>query len=415
MTITAPPRAPQTGDPVDRDELEALIEEARRRARRRRRIYGAVVALAALVGVATFTIIDRAAPSQSGSPASGTQVSLSAATANSKIAFLREPDGNGRCCDYSELWVMNPDGSGQQRVTRRPEGFAPAWSPDARRIAFVRQRRGARLPGGGHVNDRDIYLVNADGSGERRLTSGPVQSIFPAWSPDGRRIAFARRSGPTLGAYKTDIYVINADGSGQRKLTQDSHVQWGPVWSPDGRKIAFRTRSGIYVINADGGGQRKLAPGVFPAWSPDGRKIAFTVASDTAPDQERIWEIYVMNPDGSGQRKLTPGLLPVWSPDGRKIAFLGDGGVYVMNADGTGQRRLGDSLPDVAPSWSPDGRQVLFSRFVGHVSAAVREHGGDAEGNFEIYVANVDGSGSRNLTRNPGDDAGATWSATTGP
>jgi len=418
MTVSAPPRPPHPSDPIDGDELEALIEEARRRARRRRRIYGAVAALAALAGVAAFTLIERTAPSQTASPASGTRVTLSAATANSKIAFLREPDGNGRCCDYSELWVMNPDGSGQRRVTRRPEGIGPVWSPDARRIAFVRRHRGAPLPRGGRAINRDIYVINADGTGERRLTSGPVQSIFPAWSPDGRKIAFTRATPRRiLGVrrWQRDIYVMNADGSGQRRLTSALHVAWSPVWSPDGSKIAFSSGRGgspdIYVINADGSRQRKLAPGLFPDWSPDGRKIAFTSVSDTAADQERTSDIYVMNADGSDQRKLAAGLSPVWSPDGRKIAFLHHG-VRVMNADGTGQRRLGDSLPDVAPSWSPDSRQVLFARYSGEpVPADVLEHGGDAPGNFEIYVANVDGGGSRNLTRNPGDDGGAAWSA----
>ena len=378
--------------------------------------------MAALAGVAVFTVIERAAPSQSASPASA-RVTLSAAAANSKIAFLRDPDGDGRFCDPIELWVMNPDGSGQTRLTSKARCFDPAWSPDARRIAFVRQRLGARLPRGGHAVNHDIYVMNADGSGERRLTSGPVQSNSPAWSPDGRKIAYVRRSAPTLGVYTRDIYVMNADGSGQRRLTSGLRATWSSVWSPDGRAIAFTSGRGgtsvIFVMNADGSGERRLttspADAQFPDWSPDGRRIAFTGATDNVPTvQEPLWEVYVINADGSDQQKLARGVLPVWSPDGRKIAFTRDRGVYVMNADGTGQRRLGASLSDLAPSWSPDGRQVLFSRFVGRVSAAVRAHGGDAEGNFEIFVANVDGSGSRNLTRNPGDDVFAVWSATGG-
>src|SRR6266508_2686466 len=106
MSLIAPPRPPTLGDPVDRDELEALIEEAKRRARRRRRICGAVAAMAALVGLAVFTVIERAAPSQSASPVLGTPVNLSAGTANSKIAFLRDPDGDGLFGGDIELWVM---------------------------------------------------------------------------------------------------------------------------------------------------------------------------------------------------------------------------------------------------------------------------------------------------------------------
>ena len=427
MTVSAPPRPPHPSDPVDRDELAALIEEARRRARRRRRIYGAGAALAALAGVAVFAVIDRDASSQSAPPASGTRASLSAAAANSKIAFLRDPDGDGLFGGDIELWVMNPDGSGQRTLTRKAsDSHAPVWSPDARRIAFVRHRRGAPLPRGGRAENQDIYVINADGSGERRLTSGPVQSIFPAWSPDGRKIAFTRATPRrTLGVrrWHTDLYLMNADGSGQRRLTSGAPPQWGPVWSPDGRKIAFRSDSDIYVINADGSGQRRLtsspADELFPAWSPDGRKIAFTGATDNVPAvQEPLWEVYVINADGSDKQKLARGLSPVWSPDGRKIAYerhgvhLMNAEVHVMNADGTGQRRL---VLGASPVWSPDGGQILFTRFVGHVSAAVREHGGDAEGNTEIFVANVDGSGSRRLTRNPGDDVSAAWSATLRP
>jgi TolB protein len=428
MTLTAP----HSSDPVDRDELEALIEEARRRARRRRRIYGAVAALGALAGLAVFMVVERGASSQGASPALATQVELLAGAANSKIAFLRDPDGDGLFGGDIELWVMNPDGSGQRRLTRKAsDSFAPVWSPDGRRIAFVRRRLGAPLPRGGRATNQDIYVINADGSGERRLTSGPVQSIFPAWSPDGRKIAFTRATPRrTLGVRKlqTDIYVMNADGSGQRRLTRALRVTWWPVWSPDGREIAFTSgrfgNSDIHVMNADRSGLRQLTqnPGNYfaPASSPDGSKITFTGAADTvSAAQEPLWEIYVVNADGSGQRKLDPGgrgawASAVWSPDGGKIAYqrhglyLMNAEVYVMNADGTGQRKL---ALGGSPIWSPDGRQILFTRFVGHVSAAVRAHGGDAEGNDEIFVANVDGSGQRRLTRNPGDDVGAAWSA----
>jgi Tol biopolymer transport system component len=107
-----------------------------------------------------------------------------------------------------------------------------------------------------------------------------------------------------------------------------------------------------------------------------------------------------MNADGSDQRELAPGWVAFWSPDGRKIAFTDDGGVYVMNPDGTEQRWLSRAAGDFAPSWSPDSRQIVFT--YGRPGRA--QH-------IEIYVAKIDGSGSRNLTRNPGDDISAAWSA----
>ena len=124
----------------------------------------------------------------------------------------------------------------------------PVWSPDGRKIAFVR------------LNTRlGVYVVNADGSGMRNLTPKPMGAAYaaPAWSPDGRKIAFAsERDG------NSEIYLMNADGSGQRRLTRNLAYDGDPAWSPDGQKITFvSNRDGryeVYVMNADGSGQRSL-------------------------------------------------------------------------------------------------------------------------------------------------------------
>jgi Tol biopolymer transport system component len=274
VSVTAPPRPPVPADPVDREELdalvEALIEEPRQCARRRRRSVGRSVVL---VGVVVFTLFDRAAHAQTGAPA---------VAGSARIAFVHSPDrtsGGGY-----DLYVMNADGAGQTRLTRIAENGPPDWSPDGRRIAF-QGRRG-------------IYVVNADGSGLRRLAVG----IFPVWSLDGRRIAFHG----TPADPKSGLYGVNADGSGQRELTDDVWFA-APNWSPDGRTIAFQRRrdgrSEIHVMNVDGSEQRNLtrnpARDRAPAWSPDGRQIAFQTRRDGN------YELYVMNADGSGQRNLT--------------------------------------------------------------------------------------------------------------
>ena len=160
------------------------------------------------------------------------------------------------------------------------------------RIAFDSKRDG---------ND-EIYVMNADGSEQTRLTNNLAGSGGPAWSPDGRKIAFySCRDG------NDEIYVMNADGTGQTNLTNNTTYDWQPAWSPDGTKIAFVSyRDGnleIYVMNSDGLGVRRLtnnsANDVMPAWSPDGTKIAFVSCRDGN------FEIYVMNADGSGVTRLT--------------------------------------------------------------------------------------------------------------
>ena len=365
MTVTAPPRPPRQSDPVDRQELEALvealIEEARQRAQRRRRIYWAAAAVVALVAVVLFTVLERVAQSQTASPALTARLSLPAASPSSKIAFTSQPRG-GPQPRSDGLYVVNADGSGKRRLTPTAWIATPAWSPDGRKIAFVGHGLG------------NVYVMNADGSGQRRLMRN---AAAPSWSPDGRKIAFLGPGGLYPGGRDWEIYVMNADGSGERRLTRIAALDGGTAWSPDGRKIAFvAERDGNFevdVVSADGSGQQRLtrngARNFAPAWSPDGQMIAFERRLGrrhygnprcSKCGRASIFEVYVMNADGSGQRRLTQrGAQPLWSPDGRRIAFVserdGNAEVYVMNADGSGQRnltrsRLGD---EGSFAWSP--------------------------------------------------------------
>lgn len=245
----------------------------------------------------------------------------------SKIAFAVWPNGG--------IQVINADGTSGRVLTSVEGDFSPAWSPDGTKLAFDRSNRGAR----------DIYVMGADGSGLRRLTSDPSDHSDPAWSPDGGKIAFGRDGA---------IYVMNAtDGSGVQRLTTggyDSH----PTWSPDGLRIAFASSrhgtNAIYVMNADGSGVRQLTSDASddytPWWSPDGRRIAFQRGDAEGG------AVYLINPDGTGLTQLTLfGRTPSWSPDGQVIVFE-QYGLTVVNVDGSGMMRHGIGFD---PAWSPVG------------------------------------------------------------
>ncbi len=261
-----------------------------------------------------------------------------------KITFVSERDGN------SEIYVMNTNGSDQRRLTNHAatDNF-PSWSPDGSKIAFVSDRDG----------DDEIYVMNTDGSNLTKLTDNSDSHNPPSWSPDGSKIAFA--SG--RGSYG-EIYVMNADGSNQNNITNNSAGDFFPSWSPDGSKIAFHSlrddsEGEIYVMNIEGSSPTRLTNNdsldMDPSWSPDGSKIAFVST------RLCCLHTYTMNADGSNQTILStsgPDMSPAWSPDGTKItvhsARDSNTGIYVMNADGSDQTRItNNSANDYYPNWSP--------------------------------------------------------------
>jgi len=304
-----------------------------------------------------------------------------------KLAFVSRRDGN------SEIYVMNADGGDQQNLTRQPASDShPSWSRDGRRIVFVSRRDG----------NSEIYVMNADGSGLGNLTRTPSDELDPAWSPDGRAIAFVQkrcrpnpRDTRCAISYETYLYVVNADGSGLRRLTAQRAHLFNPSWSADGRTIRY----GGYLVNADGSGRKKLPRNVPLAgsWSPDGQRVAFVPLAHSPadvrdPTKHGLW---VMNADGSDARRLAPKATSgdtAWSPDGRRIAFrrfdgrlfesAGNSDLFVVNADGSGLRRLTHGAANVRWfAWSPDGQTIAFLR------------------NREVYIVNADGTGERKLTQ----------------
>ena len=247
-------------------------------------------------------------------------------------------------------------------------------------------------------NDRDIHLMNADGSSELALTSGSGWDNWPSWSPDGNRIAFTcRNSIPGSGG---GICVMDVDGSNIDRLT--SADDWEPAWSPDGTRIAFASlRDGnpeLYIMDADGKNQQRLTENDVDdwqaAWSPDGMKLAYTSGLDGN------WNIYIMDLSAgipSSRETITQltyhnakDSFPAWSPDGNEISFTStrDGieELYLMNADGTYKRRLteNDAIDDQS-AWSPDGSKIAFMS--------------NRDNNHEIFVMDLESSEVSQITR----------------
>jgi Tol biopolymer transport system component len=286
--------------------------------------------------------------------------------------------------------------------------YDPAWSPDGSRLAFtgvVHTTGGMRVA---YQHAGDIWSMNPDGSGSKKLTTSGEPTNAPSWKPDGTALAFTETTGGV-----SQLAAISPDGSDLR-LLKDGQAAADPAWSPDGTKVAFdsftlpgdtTTHSQIAVLDLASGTVTQLTSDpardlYFPSWAPDGATIAFE-AYDTGTQDATIQKVAAT---GGTPVTVTSGHHPAFSPSGTTLAFnktSGNGGfdVFTIPVAGGATVQVTNSPNDEwAPSWSRDGSTLVY------VS--------DERGSGEIWSKKANGTGSatRLSTTTSGFDGAPAWS-----
>lgn len=421
--------------------------------------FSAVVVIAAVAG---WIIGSRNVPA----PTSGTPVPLTT-YAGQEMQASFSPDGNqvaftwnGEKQDNFDLYVKLIGSDTLLRLTSNPApDFRPAWSPDGRSIAFLRELSATRT---------GVFLIPAIGGAERKLAEIDCSAVSMdcslSWSLDGKWLATTER---TSAGARQGVLLLSVEDGEKRQLTSPSGRAWDrfPALSPDGHKLAFvhQVNEGItdlfvLPLSNDGHANREPAQVTFgqrwigaPAWTPDSSQIIFS--SGTTEDRRWLWRVRFPN-GGAPERLLSLGeaagepaiaarqarlvyTRATWrtntwrldlhskgangsplatrllsstradynaqySPDGRRITFhsmrSGWSEIWICDSDGSNARQLTFLRAPMtgSPRWAPDGNRIVFDS--------------NAEGQFELYTISTEGGKPRRLTINPAQDGLGSWS-----
>src|SRR5215472_7946247 len=317
----------------------------------------AVLAAAGTAAARTGATSSPARPDAARAPSPA----AAAAAANGRIAFSQWdllPGGN--LSGHSNVYTINPDGTALRQLTHvgaAQAAGAPDWSPGGDKIIYESNQTG----------DYRIWVMNADGSGQQQLTNDPgFADLEPAWSPNGSHIVFSRCDDHLGFIVSCDVQVMNAAGTGMRRLAGGHWTYVRAEYSPDGKRIVVAAdrggfQSALWVMRSNGTGLHRITrptlEAFWPSWSPNGRRILFT--DNCCQGNSNLWTV---RPNGTGLTELThlrPGLLQVgfasYSPSGRQIVLQYNGKcprrglcgyLYVMNADGSGLHPVRTGIPN---------------------------------------------------------------------